>query len=919
MKIIFSPEHQDHLFLGLNETNDHLMDTMVCDTIGLVGMLELRLGLYVEPHPAHYRTVRYYKAMSEYMKRHPDNILAASFRLSSLGTAEQALRWRDNLMLDRWQPEETSSGSGRLDVLAGTEQFFDSPGLPDQLWSVIESLRKERADFLKDVEVELPCSPHLLHPAIRQLLSVMETCGAKTSLRSWESHTRKSNLAEIAHLLQSDSQTQVTLDKEDRSFLIYCFHDEKEANEYMALKGGDLHADVWINHSNKTMDNWLRMMGQPTMGSHMAEAAPQLLQLFVLSIDMMKEPLNIQSLISWLYSPIQPLGTFFGGILADTIIAEGGYRNKKCQQVVADYIAGKYTYHDLEEEAKLSEEEKRKRQAREEKKRRTLTETYLPPFEAEKADSISTLRLKIRLNSLANWARTRAHLLRDQPANEGWCSQLEVLAQMCDTFVMLTDASDMGETVDFRQTDSWLSTLFKGESFLQYYPQKGSRQLIDSPAKMAARSRRTVWMNFSGEQAPHLDGSFLYHSEKERIKDSITLWEEQEETSYHQMMGLLPFVMTDEQLILVVTDYTAGEPTPKHPVLVRLESQLENLRDFMESPTLLDEKMTDVGIVSNTNTTPLISFQHPELIRWPNHLSPTIISTLVEYPFDYMMERLLGIVGTGPGSISDLKTTMGTVAHAVIESLFAPRDGHPCSEADEIAQRISSEFDEQLRRQIEACGAILYLPENRLDAELLKEQLHRCIHVLLEIIRDNRLVVTGCEHKVTEDMKLIDNDKGWDMIGFIDMTLEDEHHHPVVFDFKWTSSKSYHRELLQANRSTQLELYRAMLSAEKHRDVQRTAYFLMPEGHLYSKEHFEGRHCTQISADNAEDIVEQLRQSFFYRKSQLDSGHVEVSEGFPLGELDYFRDTEPKNLFPLASDETGTAKENIFSKYQLFK
>jgi len=141
----------------------------------------------------------------------------------------------------------------------------------------------------------------------------------------------------------------------------------------------------------------------------------------------------------------------------------------------------------------------------------------------------------------------------------------------------------------------------------------------------------------------------------------------------------------------------------------------------------------------------------------------------------------------------------------------------------------------------------------------------------------------------------------------------------VVFDFKWTSSRNYHRNLLTANRSTQLELYRAMLSREQRDTVERTAYFLMPEGHLYSKERFEGVHCTQLRADNDNDIVEELRQSFFYRKQQMDGGQVEISEGFPLSMLDYYNDTQGKHLFPLESDGTGMVKSNIFSNYQLFK
>jgi hypothetical protein len=231
---------------------------------------------------------------------------------------------------------------------------------------------------------------------------------------------------------------------------------------------------------------------------------------------------------------------------------------------------------------------------------------------------------------------------------------------------------------------------------------------------------------------------------------------------------------------------------------------------------------------------------------------------------------------------------------------------------------VEAEFDEQVRKSIEACGAILYLPENKLEAELLKEQLKKCLDVLLAIIRENRLTVTGCEQRVQKDMGLIRNKKGWDMLGFIDMTLEDENNHPVVFDFKWTSSKSYYKSLLADNRSIQLELYRTMLSDEKRDCVEKVAYFLMPESHLYSLEHFDGLNCTQLQPANRDNIVEQLKNSFRYRKNQIDNGTIEIGEGFDCDTLDYYNDTEVCSLFPL-SIKDGQQKINNFSNYQLFK
>ena len=666
------------------------------------------------------------------------------------------------------------------------------------------------------------------------------------------------------------------------------------------------------------MDNWLRMMGKPAMGSNMSASSPQVLQLFVLGIDMMKEPLNIKSMISWLYSPMQPLGTFFGKVLAETIISKGGYKNEKCRQVVKDYISGKYTYHDKNKDSQLTDEEISKRNAREEKERRTLVDTYLPSFDDAGENVIEINRLKAYLNSLSEWASNRSHYLRQKRNNEGWCGQLDALAQMCNTFTQLVESSDMDKQVDIKQVESWIGTLYKGESFMQYAAQRDGRELIDAPSKMAAHSRRTVWMNFTGGETEELDCGFLYPTEKEKIKEGLTLWNEQKELDYHQLMQLLPFFMTTDQLILVVPDYSGGEPSAKHPVMVRLETQIENLHDFILKPNLHNEKTEPVELVSNARKDPLISFDHADLLRWPDHMSPTVISTLVEYPLDYMMERMLNIVSTGPGSVKDVKATKGIVAHAVIEGLFAPRGGKPCG-ADEIKQRVDEEFGKQIRQAVEASGAILDLPENRLDAQLLNEQLRQCVGILLEIIRDNQLTVTGCERLIKTDMGFLENGKNEDMIGYIDMTLEDENRHPVVFDFKWTSSKSYYRDLLSDNRSVQLEFYRAMLGKEKRDSVERTAYFLMPEGHLYSKEHFNGTHCTQVQPKNNDNIVEQIRQSFFYRKRQLDEGKVEVGEGCPLSELDYYNDTEKEGLFPLSDNGSGQEKDNIFSNYRLFK
>ena len=72
------------------------------------------------------------------------------------------------------------------------------------------------------------------------------------------------------------------------------------------------------------------------------------------------------------------------------------------------------------------------------------------------------------------------------------------------------------------------------------------------------------------------------------------------------------------------------------------------------------------------------------------------------------------------------------------------------------------------------------------------------------------------------------------MHGYADMVLARENGQHVIFDFKWTTSKSYYQGLLKKNRSSQLAIYAELLSELTDDQALPTAYFLMPIGRLYN-------------------------------------------------------------------------------------
>ena len=917
MKILFSPEYSGQVYTQ----SGVMMDAVVTNTTGLINLLELRLGLHYEEIPVYERMAHYYDAVSKYMTTYPDNVMAESFRLAGLSTAKSMLGWREELRSADWKFNGADI-SDRLSVLIGVEKYFcqkSGNDMAERLHTVTEQVMAQELDC-SEMTLQLACEKNLLKPSVSTLISVLEQQGAKVELIP-EADYMENNLSRVRHLIAEGQQGKIRLDENDSSLLIYQFSDERAAYEYLSYQKLD-DVDVWINADNKQMDNWLMLMNQPMTGSVAADCIPQLTQLFVMGLGMFSSPLDVNILIEWLNMPLHPIDRFFRLRLAESIVTEGGYRNGTCRQLIKDYIDGKFVYLNDEQKA-LPEDELQKIREKDYKKRQRMADIFLPPLESVK--EIRTDDVRLFVSELSAWSRQRAHLLEEDLDCVSWIEQLMTVASMCDALHILLGTINV-PIIDYKIIDSWISSIYEKGAYTNAAAERGCRIVVDSPSKIATVAKKTVWLGVEGDDGHTQECAFLYPSEKRKLTEQhyINPWDDANESHYHEHMRMTPLRMTEDQLILVVCKTRGGETTLKHPLIVRLEQQVENIEKFILTPKIDSGDMTEVKIVENGGVAAELQFEYADKLRWPDHLSPTSIAILVEHPFDYLMERMLNITADGKAQMADVKTTMGNVAHAVIEALFSPAEGRRYATPDEISLRMEH-YDAEYIKVVEAKGAILQLAENRLKEKLLHEQLRVCLDTLLEILKDNDLKVTGCEQYVQANLNLglpdasekDENEEKRDVLGFIDMTLEDTEGYPVVFDFKWTTWAKGYQDKLESNRSVQLELYRIMLGQKARNEVRRVAYFLMPEARLYSKEVFKGRHCIQITPDNRDNIVEELRQSVIYRKKQLECGVVETNGVYD--ELQYVKDTEVNGLFPLKKDEEKNMKEeNFFSQYGLF-
>ena len=926
MRVFFSFDYKgNNAYLGL-KAQPLMMDMEVTNIDGLLTFLELRLGLHTVSKSENDRLVGYYKCVREYMKVHKDeadNQLYDSYTVSPLATSREMLKWRDALAVCGWN-KNTPAQSRRLKVLQGVEQLFPSEDYPDmsiRLRGIIERLQQKKG-MMHDVTFVMPFNPELLHPVLRQIITLAEADGAQAEQLALPDPTGDNNLSRLKQLLTSDTAESMTLDEGDDTVSIWQFKDDMEAAEYLAMLA-DNAFDVIIQPDNKLTDNFLHSMGKPVAGSAVANSAPQIIQLFFTGVGMMARPLNIVTLLQWLYAPIHPLPGNFRYRLAERLASSGGWLpdpeergGSNCCQLVEDWISGK-----------AEKDNGNPIDKKEEESRRFKASVFLPDFKGGSEDTLTAKKLHTFLTELSAWGRQRSAIIAQEDQHDQRISQLNRLSELCDTLKNLTDDIHDDDKVAYSEIEKHIACLYEPSEFVQYQPQATSRFTVSSPGQIAANAGRLLWAGLHDFEPMVPATDFLTPTEQESLKDHLMLWDKNDVRKLQQQTLLLPLLFCQQQLTLVTVDTAGSKTVTKHPLIVRIEQQVKNHAKLTVKPEIEAgcyvpvEAMTNNAASGTTGNYTTIS--RTDLIKWKKHESPTSIEKLIQNPLDYTLESIAYISDNGQSDLGKINMTKGNVAHAVIQQLFYVPEDKDSGYAAKIRQRVEAGYKQVFDKVVETKGAVLLLQENSIERRQLFEQLRECIDHLIDIIEADNLHVTACEQPLNGYPFGKPDDKTPDMVGYADMILARENGQHIIFDFKWTSSKSYYQGLLQKNRSSQLAIYASMLSELTDDRTLPTAYFLMPRGRLYSTEQFKSFWTDVINVEEGceGDIISQIVNSYRYRREEIMSGRIEMGEGQPLEELDYFNDTESCNLFPLKPDyDNATVKEtNGYSNYTNLK
>jgi len=876
MILYYSPEYSGFIYTGLKDGQVQF-DTQYVNTSGLCSLLRLHAGLPETNDQGLNRPAKYYSLLKHHFEANPNAPLAKSFETDGFGTAIECLKWRDLLVAADWNASKPQP-SDRLKLLASIEPEFK--GFP----SFGESIKELTANIQKGcslppkMQILTPNNIEYLHPLERNLLNALKARGIEIK-RIEPAKETNTNLAKIRELMTGkDIQGPLT---KDASFNILNFKTKRDAINYLTISK-DAKYDVWVIPDNKVYDNYQYLAGKPTSGSVASGGTPQIAQMLMLGISLFKKPLNVYTLLDWLYLPISPIKAGIRYRLANAITSSGGYYNDTIRKILNEI---------------------------EDKDDKKAAQTFLPSTDVPSSlQSTTANKGKIQdfIKALANWCNRVAAVNEDDVT----VSQLRQVASQAEVILMLLE-DEAADEVEIATITGWLGTIYSTSDMPLHPAQVGGRCVVGNASDFAAVSPKTIICDFVGDSAASPTYSFLTKAEKDFLGESI--WSDTNEHLHRQEAANMPFTFSDA-VTLVSYEYNAGEKQNSNPLLIMLKQRFKDLSAITESPELDEGVYNERDAVDNQlGANQFVQISRPDLIKWPDHQSPTSLSKLIDYPFDYVVEDIAGITGSGLASMQDIKRTSGDVAHEIMATMF------------ESGNFDIDKYDDAFNKAVLKKGQILLLNENKVQLAGLYIDVKRCIEVLNEILKANELKVKKCERRIFDKDGLT---KDVALAGFIDMNLEDKQGNEYIFDFKWTSSKKYYNGLLESNTSSQLALYSKMVQDEDRRPVAAVAYFLMPQARLYSTHEFKGPQFNVVKIEEGgsnagKDLFTQIKNSYLYRKEQIEVGKIEQAEGMDVEGVDYAKDMESKNLFPLpieGTDEEGfTKSSNIFSNIQLFK
>lgn len=833
MRIVYSPYYSGGYYVDLNKRKESLLGLKVCGSRELLSELELRAGIVSQELSEPEQLIAFHEALSEKIS---GTIFEKSFKKDEVGVSRELMAWCDTLLMEGWTPD-TDINTDKMRGLAKIVKGVKSKHISTR-WLDLTRHLKSHCILHKDDHIEVHDKDHI--PAVIRM--ALE------------------ELAKQATVSYINNEGEMP-----ESFMLYQFKTRSDAYQWYLSKPEALeNTDVTISSDNRILNNMAMAMGKPVVNSTATNSNPQLLQLFKLGMSLFARPLNVYNLLSYLQIPGNPIGSV-SYKLARVLTEEGGI-NDRWNQVIKE--------HDFADETG--------------KDKRAEKLAFIGMLNKDyESDKILVADIKLYANKLAHWCDQS---LRNNYIEEERKEQLVVLASFCRSLHQILPADGY---ISSEALKTHVDGIYRPQSFTHMKARKDSQNTVTSITQLADDANKICWLGCVGGTLPSNPFDFLNASELDMLQQKGIFLPSRSAFYTQQHMQEMEALKHVKQLILVTWDYDGNARQEEHPLVTELKHRYKDSWDSHVSTNALpnlEEKKGKIKVLE-PQTSYKVSEKLKDIKREKE--SYTSIGTLIQHPFDYTMTHLLSLKEPLIGKLPDLDTTKGLVAHLVVEKLFETYGGQMADEYQKMDEtKIYQLMDEAIRQK----GAVLLLPEYKLECQQYKTILKDSVTVLTTIIQNLHLQPVGSEVEVNVCLDTIGA-----FYGNIDMVLKNANGDYVIFDFKWSESKHYSKDL-EENKAIQLELYRKAAMKHYGSNIAGVAYYLFPTMTMYTSDFPESDYIRRIKVKTeaaSRNLFEEIKNSYKYRREELDLGFIEDSEMNSIEELEYTKAGSTTPLCPL--------------------
>lgn len=847
--------------------------------MGLLAILETQCGIAPMVDSPTTRIIQYLACLKAC--DHPQRFYHRSFAVDQFNVAKTLLNWRDNWYESGWQGVFTEAVSDRLQDMAAVElvaQGKVSVGFGQRQQALLTALKTQKTQIKHIVLVD-PLTDFT--PLWQQLLQSFTLIEQPVLLAPSPSDTDLSRVQSTLAQLASESLakdengsiTKVKL-KGDNSFVVLKARSRANSarlvSQWLATKMSEQPVNtiaLLAGSEGAELDDALVAVDLPRLGFAKTSPWRPALQVLPIALELLWEPLNPQVLLQLL---MHPMGLLPGRIrhpLAKVVADAPGIGGEQWQKTLSSLLEKEKTREDYSAE--------RYQQLEADLQYWFASERYTPE------QGLPLDIAKQRIMKVQTWLAKQQSTVVEDAARSLFGAALSQASELNSALTTLL--ADGVQTTQPEQLRYLLDQLTgAGTGIVDQFPEIIPNRLksvvgANQPDSFTDPVNTVVWWDL---QTTSSVACYPWsQQELAQLKEHGVLLANLDQQLQRQALSWLkPINAAQERLVMVLHDSHEAH----HPLWDQISSCLEHWQEHRVEDSVLDAQAISAFkqlLTVQSPYTPLPSLRRTWQLETGAALgareqeSYSSLENFFYSPYQWVLQYKAKLRAGTLQSLSDGNLLKGKVVHHLYELFF--NDNSTVLTADYDKAAVDQWFDKAIKTLLLQEGAVLLQPGRLVEKEQFISTTRKSLHALIQQLRAAKVITVVMEQK--QDALFF----GGKLSGYIDMKVTNDQGVSAVIDIKWGGAK-YRKASLKDNKHLQLVTYSYM--GHKNTATQQwptVAYFIIDGGGAMlaqNTDYFpEATAVKPVTEENHAEIWQKMKETWLWRRKQLDSGLIEVT------------------------------------------